>query len=155
MRLRYLPDTTKILYYSYLLTDKKGDQTMIERFAATGLFEIVEKIESDWNAICAGRNAHWLPSSFGTTVGVQIMPAKSKMWYQQASLLLVCCPEGRNMGLDYRRSNWVLWQAYDKDIDDELLIQSICSHLALAKFLEEGLCQPVTSPPARYRSIKR
>lgn len=59
------------------------------------------------------------------------------------------------MGLNYRGSYWVLWQAYGKDIDDNLLIQSICAHLALAKFLEEGLCQPVTSPSLRYRSIKR
>lgn len=58
------------------------------------------------------------------------------------------------MGLNYRGSYWVLWQAYGKDIDDNLLIQSICAHLALAKFLEEGLCQPVTSPSLRYRSIK-
>lgn len=86
MRLRYLPDTTKILYYSYLLTDKKGDKTMIERFTATGLFEVVEKTESNWNAICAGRNAQWLSSSFGATVGVQIMPPDSKIWHQQASL---------------------------------------------------------------------
>lgn len=155
MRLRYLPDTPKILYYSYLLTDKKGDKTMIKRFTATGLFEVVEKTESDWNAICAGRNANWLSSSFGATVGVQIIPPDNKIWYQQASLVLVYCPEGRNMGLDYRHSYWVLWQAYDKDIDDNLLIQSICSHLAFAKFLEEGLCQPVAPPPLRYRSIKR
>uniref|UniRef100_A0A3B0LVE0 Uncharacterized protein n=1 Tax=Arsenophonus endosymbiont of Trialeurodes vaporariorum TaxID=235567 RepID=A0A3B0LVE0_9GAMM len=155
MRLRYLPDTPKILYYSYFLKDKKGDKTMIKRFTATGLFEVVEKTESDWNAICAGRNANWLSSSFGATVGVQIILPDSKIWYQQASLVLVCCPEGRNMGLDYRHSYWVLWQAYDKDIDDNLLIQSICSHLAFAKFLEEGLCQPVASPPLRYPSIKR
>ncbi|MFS1537788.1 MAG: hypothetical protein ACL7BU_02810 [Candidatus Phlomobacter fragariae] len=128
---------------------------MIERFTATGLFEFVEKTESDWNAICAGRNAHWLSSSFGVTVGVQIMPPNTKIWYQQASLVLVCCPEGRNMGLDYRHSYWMLWQAYGKDIDDNQLIQSICGHLAFAKFLEEVLCQPVISPPLRYRSIKR
>ncbi|MDR5611953.1 MAG: hypothetical protein RAM36_02630 [Arsenophonus sp.] len=128
---------------------------MIKRFTATGLFEVVEKTESDWNAICAGRNANWLSSSFGATVGVQIIPPDNKIWYQQASLVLVCCPEGRNMGLDYRHSYWVLWQAYDKDIDDNLLIQSICSHLAFAKFLEEGLCQSVAPPPLRYRSIKR
>ncbi|HGJ5883266.1 hypothetical protein [Arsenophonus sp.] len=128
---------------------------MIKRFTATGLFEVVEKTESDWNAICAGRNANWLSSSFGATVGVQMIPPDNKIWYQQASLVLVCCPEGRNMGLDYRHSYSVLWQAYDKDIDDNLLIQSICSHLAFAKFLEEGLCQPVAPSPLRYRSIKR
>lgn len=128
---------------------------MIKRFTATGLFEVVEKTENDWNAICSDRNANWLSSSFGATVGVQIIPPDTKNWYQQASLVLVCCPEGKDMGLDYRHSYWVLWQAYDKDIDDDLLIQSICSHLAFAKFLEEGLCQPVESPPLRYRSIKR
>ncbi|WP_182853222.1 hypothetical protein [Arsenophonus endosymbiont of Aleurodicus floccissimus] len=37
-----------------MLTDKKGDKTMIKRFTATGLFEVVEKKESDRNAICAG-----------------------------------------------------------------------------------------------------
>ena len=126
---------------------------MIERLQAMGYLETnASSSENEWQGLCADRSLKWLETESFVTIGMQFTPPNSAIWLTQATLVLAVCPEGWECGIENLGNDWILWCCYLKDQDDQEIITSLKSHLALANYLEsEGLSSESMNKPQVWR----
>lgn len=114
---------------------------MISRLVNTGILRVEKNEHSQKKAFLADKEAIIIDKKTAATIGIILTPNTSliSQWVTQATLLLAASKESHDCALEYRNDNWMLWHYYDINHDDDELEQLSIRHLALGRFLENGL----------------
>ncbi|WP_299493651.1 hypothetical protein [uncultured Shewanella sp.] len=114
---------------------------MISRLINTGILRVEKNEHSQKKAFLADKEAILIDKKTAATIGIILTPNTNhlSLWATQATLLLVASKESHDTSLEYRNDNWMLWHYYDISHENEDLEQKCIKHLALGRFLENGL----------------
>ncbi|WP_299006963.1 hypothetical protein [uncultured Shewanella sp.] len=114
---------------------------MINRLINTGILRVEKNEHSQKKAFLADKEAILIDKKTAVTIGIVLTPntANLSLWATQATLLLAASKESHDAAIEYRNDSWMLWHYYDTHHEDEELEQKSIKHLALGRFLENGL----------------